>query len=133
MSEFGQLTRQDLQVLSHPLTCWIAALSAAPDPLFLVPEDSIPFAEREPVLKASALSSSAASGNLRDAQRRQQAYDVEIRDLREKSDRDSQPLLPLARQFGVEEAFTKSLEKQWTERLRRLIGAAPAAGGRSAS
>ncbi len=96
-------------------------------------EDSMPFAEREPLLKEAVLSSIAATKNLREAQRQQQAYDVEIRNLREKSDRDTRPLLPLARQFDVEVASAKRLEKQWSERIRRLVGAAPAAGGRGGS
>lgn len=93
-------------------------------------EDSLPFAEREPLLKETVLASAIASKNLQDLEKRRQAYAVEIRDLAAKADRDTRPLLPLARTFGVEAAYTRSLEKKWNDRLRRLISAAGGSGMR---
>ncbi len=81
-------------------------------------EETLPFAAREQILKEQLLSV-YAKGSLDDFKRQVTEFDRAVKTLTEDTGRTDLPLAPLARKFGLGDAYMKSLQTKWMEFIKK--------------
>lgn len=81
-------------------------------------EETLPFAAREQILKEQLLSV-YAKGSLDDFKRQVTEFDRAMKALAEDRGTSDLPLAPIARKFGLDEAYMKALQAKWKDYLKK--------------